>query len=840
MCDNNDKTNSIKKITLNNDWQFRQLGDTHWKTANVPGCIHSDLFKNKQIPDPFFGDNEKQLQWIESKDWEYSCSFTIDSSIQSSGNIDLIFEGLDTYADIFFNKIKLGSTNNMFREWKYDIKTYLTKGNNNLRIVFHSPVNIDSLKAKELKYSLPDSRGFSRKAAYQYGWDWGPRLVTSGIWRPVYIQTWNSFNIEKLNINCTGIRTDKATLSAEFDINSEITQHLKIRIIDSETEIVYSKYNIDLIAGENHFGWGFSINNPELWWTNGLGKPNLYNLNIEIETSDYTHTINKSIGLRTIQLLQKPDSVGSSFEFILNGIPVFIKGANYIPMDNFLANVSQDRYEELISDAVEANINMLRVWGGGIYENDIFYDLCDENGILVWQDFMFACNMYPGDEDFIENVKEEAKLNIVRLQEHPCIALWCGNNEVDNGWNDWGWQKQFNYSHSDSTEIYNNYKKLFNNVLPNLINLYSPKTPYWPSSPKWGWGHNQSKTEGDSHYWGVWWGKESFNEYENNVGRFMSEYGFQAYPDMKTIKQFTNTDDRNLNSEAIKNHQKHPIGNKTIIEYMERNYPIPNDFETFVYLSQIVQAKGITKAIEVHRRTKPYCMGTLYWQLNDCWPAISWSSLDYNLRWKALHYHIKKTYNNIIISTEINNDSICVYVVSDSIKDFKANLVFNTMNFEGGEIETDSSQITIKGNTSKIYHTYNIEDLLTDSLKFNHFINISLIANNKTIAEKNKFLCMPKYLELKDANINIEIDRLNETYEITLTSQVLVKDLFLELNDTDLHLSDNYFDLIPGKAKKVYIYSREAISNLESKIKLTQLNSLLINNRKEVVSIEDK
>ncbi len=825
MCDNTIKTETVKNIPINNNWQFRQVGTLNWKKANVPGCIHTDLLNNKLIPNPYFADNEKKLQWIETEKWEYRCSFKIDSSISSLSNLKLVFEGLDTYADIFLNDIKISSVNNMFRKWEYDIKN-LIKENNSLHIVFHPAIISDSLKAEELRYKLPDNRVFTRKAPYQYGWDWGPRFVTCGIWRPVYIQGWNNFKTEDIHISCTDI-IDKATLSAEFQIKSEVNQYLSITISDNETELVYSNYKIDLIAGENRFGWEFEIKNPELWWTKGLGKPKLYNLKIEIESDYYKQSLNKTIGLRTIQLIQRPDSAGKSFEFVLNGTPVFIKGANYIPMDNFLPEISKSRYEELISDAADANMNMLRVWGGGIYEDDEFYKLCDENGILVWQDFMFACNMYPGDIDFINNVKEEAKQNIIRLREHPCIALWCGNNEVDNAWKDWGWQKQFNYSSSDSSEIYSNYKKLFNSILPKLTNLYSPEISYWPTSPQWGWGHEQSNTEGDSHYWGVWWGMKPFDSYEDNVGRFMSEYGFQAFPDIKTIEQFTDINDRNIYSNAILNHQKHPTGNETIIEYMTREYPSVEDFSSFVYLSQLVQAEGITKAIEAHRIAKPYCMGTLYWQLNDCWPAISWSSIDYYNRKKALYYFSKKAYKKIILSTEINNDSLSVFVISDSINSLDAKLIFNFLNFSGENLITDTSKITIAGNSSKIYTLYNLDTIINDSLKSSYFANIQLISNGNIVSETNKFLCKAKDLMLAKSNIKIKANKIEGGYKINLTATNLTKNLFIYLDKSDVKFSDNYFDLLPKKPKIIIIYTDREIPDIESRIKFMSLNSLV-------------
>ena len=420
----------------------------------------------------------------------------------------------------------------------------------------------------------------------------------------------------------------------------------QLKSVIQVNEVNHSE-KITLQKGLNSYKTKLSVPDPKLWWPNGMGDQPLYQLDFQIESSNSVDSQNVIFGIRQIELVQQKDSIGESFYFKINGKPFFAKGANYIPQDNFPSRVPDEKYIQTIQTALDANMNMLRVWGGGIYEKDIFYDLCDQKGILVWQDFMFACTMYPGDSAFIENVRQEAIYQVKRLRNHPSIALWCGNNEVDEGWHNWGWQKALNYSASDSTEVWNNYLKIFEKILPEAVSLYSPYTPYIPSSPQNGWGRKESLTHGDAHYWGVWWGAEPFEIYEEKVGRFMSEYGFQGFPDLKTLDSCLLPEDRNLLSPALLNHQKHPRGMELIRTYMELEYKVPDEFEDYAYVSQLVQAYGIKKAIEAHRRAMPRCMGTLYWQLNDCWPVISWSSVDYYNRWKALHYFVRQAYQDV-------------------------------------------------------------------------------------------------------------------------------------------------------------------------------------------------
>lgn len=804
-----DRANSV--IELNKNWEFSKAGSGDWMSAIVPGCIHTDLLSHEIIPDPFYADNEKQVQWIGGEDWEYRTFFSVDSALYNQKYLKLKFAGLDTYADVYLNDFLLGSTNNMFCSWEFDIRKNLIPGRNILRIYFHSPVLLNNKKAKKLRYKLPDNRVFTRKAPYQFGWDWGPKLITCGIWKNVTIESTNNYKINDVRICTINIDENKAELYAEVEIIATGQEQLTIEIIDDKKAKCLSTYTTEVSKGVNRFAWNFSIKNPKLWWPNGMGEPFLYSFLLKASTQKVFADTLIRIGLRDIKLVQNKDTVGVGFFFRVNGKDVFMKGANYIPQDNFPARVSNQQYSQLIENAKAANMNMLRVWGGGFYENDIFYDLCDENGILVWQDFMFSCAMYPGDLDFINNVSNEATQVIKRLRNHACLALWCGNNEVDNGWKDWGWQKQYKYSKAESSTIYSHYKKVFNDVLPTLVAELDGKTPYWPSSPEYGWGHGESNTHGDSHYWGVWWGKEDFKIYEDKVGRFMSEYGFQAYPDFETVNTFCAAGDLYMFSDALKNHQKHPVGNETILEYMEREYPVSDSLFVFTYLSQLVQAGGIQTAIEAHRRAKPYCMGTLYWQLNDCWPVVSWSSIDYYGRWKALHYKVRDLYKNFMISVDQQDSMLFCYVVSDSTKSIKVDLEVELIDFYGNKLFSEEYEMEINSNTSNMVATFNLKELLPDSMLQRSYISFLLSKGRKKLANRLHYFDVPKNLQLPKPKIIMEVDKVKQGYEISLAAEQLVKNLYLHTAKAKGHFSDNYFDLLPDKEKMILFKTEDLI-----------------------------
>lgn len=789
------------------NWMLKTGNDLHFKfyPAKVPGTVHTDLLANKIISDPFFGENEKQLQWIEKNDWLYTMDFNVSKAELANENCILQFDGLDTYAEVSLNGTKIITADNMFRIWKADVKKLLKVGKNMLHVQFHSASEKGKELAKKLPYTLPgDEKIFTRKAQYHYGWDWGPRFVTTGIWKKVTLRFWNKALITHLK--CNQLSAEKGEIQFVAEIQSTIQGKFQLKINDKAKVI-------DLKKGKNRIVSAYTIENPKLWWPNDLGEAHLYPFEITL-----AHKLNSlssqklNVGLRTIELIQEKDTIGTSFYFKVNGIPVFMKGANYIPPDSFLPRITDSVYKNTVKNAVAANMNMLRVWGGGVYPDDTFYDECDKNGILVWQDFMFACAMYPGDKAFLENVKSEIIDNVSRLQNHPSIALWCGNNEIDEGWHNWGWQKQYGYSKEQEAAIWNDYKALFHELIPQtLSNLLAPnENRYWPSSPSIGWGKKESLLSGDSHYWGVWWGMEPFEVYEKKVGRFMSEYGFQGMPNLETFKSFANNEDMNLDSDAVKNHQKHASGYQTINEYMARDYKVPAKFEDYIYVSQLLQADGMKTAIEAHRRAKPNCMGTLFWQLNDCWPVTSWSSVDYYGRWKALQYQVKRSFEPILVSISENEVNYEITLVSDEPNPYNVTLEIELLDFFGKQLEKDEVVFERQGNSSIVLAALPKENYKGKKMNELLFSVTATFQGGKTVNRLYYFV-KPKELQLPKPNIKItKIDEL--TYEVS--SDVLAKNVFL-YSETETFFSDNYFDILPNQTVRITL--SKAIENIQAK-----------------------
>ena len=814
---------AIKQI-LQSTWQFKKQNSEKWHPAEVPGTVHTDLYNNELIPDPFYGENEQELQWIEKENWEYKTVFDLSDSIFNKNNIQLCFKGLDTYADVYLNDSLILKSDNMFREWTIDCKPLLKKTNNKMHIIFRSPFLENEAKFDKLTYELPagNDRGhkrisvFTRKAPYHFGWDWGPRFVTSGIWRPIEITAWDETLIKDFQIYQLSLTDNLAKLKTEIEIQSETDTKVLLKLLNDKNILITKE--IELHKGVNNIQETFNIRQPKLWWSNGLGDAHLYHFHIEIAKNgricDYQ---NRNFGLRTIEVVQQNDSIGKSFYFKLNGIPVFMKGANYIPQDAFLPRVNKEDYKELISAAKSTHMNMLRVWGGGVYEQDVFYDLCDENGILVWQDFMFACSMYPGDSAFLSSVEQEAIENVKRLRNHPSIALWCGNNEMQVAWERWGYQKQYAYSKADSTSIYQDYDRLFHQILPQIIETYDAGRFYWPSSPNSapsGW--EEEAQSGDFHYWGVWWGKKPFSAYKNNIGRFMSEYGFQSLPSYSCVESFAPDSSQYLVSPILKAHNKHPIGFETIAEYMKRDVKIPKNFKDYIISSQLLQAEGMKTAIEAHRRAMPYCMGSLYWQLNDCWPVASWSSIDYTGHWKAFHYRLKKLFAPLLISPTYHDRRLDIFVVSDELKNQKSKMNISLQDFYGHILWHTEKEIEIAANKSSNVLSIEFDSIINDFNNKNIFLHCELIKNDKVLANNILFFTKTKNLLLPKAQLHIKEIQEGELFGIEISSPVFVKDVYLSYAKDNGIFSDNYFNILPNKPKTIWIDTENASSEFQN------------------------
>lgn len=824
------KEPNMKIMEIKDQWQFSKKGEDQWHNAAVPGCVHTDLMAHGLLDDPFYRDNENKSQWVEQEEWEYKTQFNADKKLLQKEKIELIFTGLDTYAKVFLNNTLLLQADNMFRQWKADIKPLLKEGDNYLYIHFLSPVKEALPHWKQLGYELPGGpKVMTRKPGYHYGWDWGPKLTTSGIWRPVYLHAWDNAKIESLQLIQEKITEESALVTAVFDIQSTALQEAVVSVEDQTEQKNLNTASVQLVPGVNRVSFTFEIKHPRFWWTNGLGKPHLYHLEGIVKTGNRVmDKVARKIGLRTLEVVVEKDEEGESFYVKLNGVPLYIKGANYIPQDSFLNRVTVERYKRLINDSHDAHMNMLRVWGGGFYENDIFYDLCDEAGILVWQDFMFACAMYPGDKVYLENVRQEAVENVKRLRNHPCIALWCGNNEVDEAWHNWGWQQKF--TKAQRKRIWEDYQKLFHDILWGVVKEYDSGRFYWPSSPKFGRGNQRSLTEGDSHYWGVWHGEEPFEVFREKTGRFQSEYGFQAFPPMETVKRFALPEDYSIQSAVMKVHQKHPRGNQLIKTYMGRDYHIPGNFHHFLYVSGVLQAEGMKIGIEALRRAKPFCMGSLYWQLNDCWPVVSWSGIDYYGNWKALHYFVKKAYEDVLVSPIEENGQLKVYLVSDKLRPLQGVLALQLMNFSGNILWKKTVEVSMEANVSQMLFEMKIEKLLRDLDKKNLVLEVIFRQDDQSLSSALYYFVKPKDLKLSAPDIESAVETVENGFSITLSCESLAKNIYLNIDGINGFFTENYFDLLPCTNVTVHFVTDNKIDRFAEKLKIISLYNTITKN----------
>ena len=810
------------KISLDGVWQLRKQGSPKIYNALVPGVVHVDLERNRVIANPFYAAYEDKLQWISDTGWVYEKYFELDRTFFANRHIQLVCEGIDTYANVYINDSLVVISDNMFKTWYANIKRYLRFGYNKIRVEFPSVNKMTKQLYEQLPYKLPgDEKVVCRKAAYHFGWDWGPKFVTMGIWKPIYIKYWKYVDVLGANFVQKSLTDSVAKMSVTLIVNSTLTDTAEFKLMLDST-VFFSGREL-LTKGINSIAIDFDIKNPIRWWPNGMGAATLYNLGYQVWFAGQLEVEgHQKIGLRTVELVQVPDSLGRSFYLNVNGKPVFARGANYIPMDHFPSRVTDAMYDALLTDVEAANMNMLRVWGGGIYENDVFYDLCDEKGIMIWQDFMFANAMYPDDPKFFKSVRDEVGQNIVRLRRHPSIVLWCGNNEIEEGWFNWGWTDTYGYNKEDSASIYRNYRKIFHAMIPSLLRRHDSLRPYIPSSPKWGWGHSESLQQADMHYWGVWWGKEPFEMYDKKVGRFMSEYGFQGFPDYSTIEKFTRPSDRHLGSSVMKAHQKHPVGYETIEEYMKRDYRVPSDFQMYGYVSQLLQADGIKTAIDAHRRAKPACMGTLYWQLNDTWPVVSWSSRDYYGKKKALFYAVGRSFNDFFVSPVMDGDRLKVYATFDKLENQKAKLRVVLADFNGRVLWQEEKYHVFLVDRTEIVLDTNLSSILAGADKSNLFI-YALIENIFGDRATNiEYFVPPKDMKLERAPIDISVSDAPDGYMINLYTTKLAKGVYLN-TPFQGNFNDNYFDLLPFEEKNITFLTKEKIDDLKDSLKVITL-----------------
>ncbi|MCH5328749.1 MAG: glycoside hydrolase family 2 protein [Coprobacter sp.] len=810
----------VARRTLHDNWRFRQGRSSIWYPAEVPGTVHTDLMRNELIEDPFFRLNERAVQWVDKEDWMYETTFGAEASEVQASNQWLVFNGLDTYADVYLNDSLILRADNMFRTWRCDVKGLLREGDNRLAVCFHSPVKVDLPKYDSWPYRCSAGNDqsqnggvfdkalsvFARKAGYHYGWDWGPRLVTSGIWRDVELLTWNGFRIDNVQYIQREVSASKAALSTVMEIvadaglpDAEVTVTADGRPVASQ--------RVALREGMNRVRLDYTVLRPRLWWSNGLGEPYLYRfaaaLSVAGEPADCVET---RLGLRSLRLVSEPDREGRCLYFELNGKPVFMKGADMIPLDNFLPRVTRERYEKHVLDAKAVNMNMLRVWGGGVYEDDCFYDLCDENGILVWQDFMFACSTYPADEAFVANVRQEAVDNVKRLRNHACLAVWCGNNECQDVFYGWGGALKYYRRMGVDSLATSHFRRLYFDCLPDVVERYGGGTAYRPSSPYAFADTVSDGIHGDAHYWGVWHGRDSIGHYNVKRARFFSEYGFQSFPEFESVKLYAPQErDWRIGSEVMMSHQRAgEHANNLIREYMEQEFRVPEDFPSFLYVGMLLQGDAIKTAIESHRRQMPFCMGTLVWQHNDCWPVASWSGRDYYGRWKAQHYFSRAAYDDVLVSPVVMNDTLTVSIVSDRRRAAKGEFVLEAMRLDGRVIARQSLRYTAPPLSSKVVFCSPVRDLTGTCDRGDVIFRVTYETEGRVYANVG-YATRQKRMNYTPPRIETDMVAAGDGYDVTLHSDIFARGVFLSIAGIDNFFSDNYFDLLPEVPRTIHV-----------------------------------
>lgn len=823
-------------------WQFRQASADEWLPATVPGGVHTDLLALGKIPDPFVGDNEKNVAWVAEQDWEYRHHFAADADILAEDKIFLVCDGLDTLADVELNGQKLGSANNMYRRYAWEVRHLLKRDDNELLIKFWSPVRfITEANAKRPLRGVVhaiDGGPHIRKAPSQFGWDWGPQLPPIGVWKEIRLEGRSGARFEDVHLRQkheNGSVAISATVAVERWDDRPVTAILRVTAPDGSgvqevVEPVHGKYATLVIA----------VDRPQLWWPNGYGEQPLYGVEVLLEQDgvrvDAQHY---RLGLRTIELRQTPDQWGQSFTFVVNGVPIFAKGSNWIPADSFPTRLQGNAgpgasLEQLIRDAATAHQNMLRVWGGGFYEEDAFYDLCDRYGLLVWQDCIYSCSIYPLDRaDFVDDVRIETAENVRRLRHHASLALWCGNNEMEWGWETWGWAEpdltpeqlamieemaerdlririllemaSKSQPLTDWRVLRDAYLQFFHTTLPEWIAVLDPDHPYWPSSPSSDTPFRDvnGQSQGDAHYWDVWHGRKPFTAYRDQFPRFMSEFGFQALPPLDTIRTYADETDWNMTSYIMEHHQKNAAGNGLMLAQMTENYRMPKDFPSMVYMTLVLQAEGIRYGVEHWRRHMDRVSGTLYWQLNDCWPVASWSSIDYFGRWKALHYAARRFYAPVMLSIAEEGAVMAVHVTSDLRQPWVGEVRWTLETLDGDVIRKGEQHV----NAAPQANTQVIEMDFADEVNAENQRNLLFVAElykDGTSQAVNVATFVPtKHLSLHKPELAIDVSEADGQLAITLESNTLARFVEVSLVGADVVFSDNYFDLPAGRVRTV-------------------------------------
>ena len=823
---------------LDKGWEFSQAGSNEWMSARVPGTVHQDLLDHGRLPDPFYGMNELKVQWVEKEDWLYRTVFTVTADQLKSDAAWLTFEGLDTYADVYLNGSLLLKADNMFVGHKLAVKDVLREGENRLMIRFRSPVEETAPQWDTDGFNYPADNDhsekrmsvYTRKAPYSYGWDWGIRLATSGIWRPVKLTFCNGAAIDDFFVRQQEVTEQVAKVDNQLEINNVIStpKEAQVKVVYAYGEQADTlTRTVVLQPGKNSLSMPAWIEKPHLWMPNGWGDPVLYTFTATVSVDGKeVASREEAIGLRSIRVVMEDDKDGKSFYFEVNGKPMFAKGSNYIPGDALLPNMTGERYARLFEDIRAANMNMVRVWGGGIYEDDRFYEEADRNGILVWQDFIFACTTYPHDPTFLKRVSEEAVYNMRRLRNHASLAMWCGNNEIYEGMRYWGWKDK--YSPVVWKEMTEGYDVLFRQLLPELVAANDPGRFYMHGSPyEANWGRPESWKIADSHNWGTWYGQKPFESLDTEIPRFMSEYGFQAFPEMKTIRMFASPEDYELESPVMNAHQKASIGNFLIKKTMALYYKVPEKFEDLIYAGLILQGQGMRHGIEAHRRHRPYCMGSLPWQLNDSWPVVSWSSIDYYGNWKAMHYQIRRAFAPVLVDAIKEGNNLSYYIMSDRLTDEELTLNLELMDFNGKVYRKQKVDGLLPANTSKLFYQEPVEQALAGRDSATTFMHMVVKSKKgEVLSDEIYYFAHPKDQILPKTPLHWQVKQKKGYCEVTVKADKLARDIFIEVPVQGVRFSDNFFDLLPGQKKKVIITSPDGKSLDHLQVTVHQLSDV--------------